>query len=112
MKNSSDTIWNRTSDIPICSTAPSPLCYRGPRDKLVNAIKAILLRETTKGTSRVFCRRNIFILRKFSEESRMTNERRDFSAQKKLAAVSYETLVPLCHIKRRDAHLPAARSHW
>ena len=27
MKNSNDTIWNRTSDLPICSTA---LCYRGP----------------------------------------------------------------------------------
>ena len=25
-----DTIWNRTSDLPICSTAPSSLCYRGP----------------------------------------------------------------------------------
>ena len=24
MKNSNDTIWNRTSDIPICSTAPRP----------------------------------------------------------------------------------------
>ena len=29
MKNSNDTIWNRTSDLPICSTAPYPLCYRG-----------------------------------------------------------------------------------
>ena len=24
------TSWNRTNDLPICSTAPSPLCYRGP----------------------------------------------------------------------------------
>ena len=31
MKNSNDTIWNRTSDLPICSTAPWPLCHRGPR---------------------------------------------------------------------------------
>ena len=30
IKNSNDTIWNRTSDLPICSTAPYPLCYRGP----------------------------------------------------------------------------------
>jgi len=29
MKNSNDTIWNRTTDLPICSAAPSPLCYRG-----------------------------------------------------------------------------------
>jgi len=101
MKNSNDTIWNRTSDLPICSTTPSPLCYRSPRDKLVNAINAVLLRETTKGTFRVFCHRNIFILRKFSEESLMTNEQRDCSAQKKLAAISSEILVPLCHIKRQ-----------
>jgi hypothetical protein len=30
MKNSNNTIWNRTSDFPICSTAPKQLCYRGP----------------------------------------------------------------------------------
>ena len=30
MKNSNDTSWDRTSDLPICSTAPQPLCYRGP----------------------------------------------------------------------------------
>jgi len=30
MKNSNDAIWNRTSDLPICSTAPQPLSYRGP----------------------------------------------------------------------------------
>ena len=29
MKNPNDTIWNRTSDLQICSTAPQPLCYRG-----------------------------------------------------------------------------------
>ena len=29
MKNS-DTSWDRTSDLPICSTAPKPLCHRGP----------------------------------------------------------------------------------
>ena len=30
MKNSNDTTWNRTTDLPICSTAPSPLCHSGP----------------------------------------------------------------------------------
>ena len=29
MENFNDAIWNRTSDLPICSTAPQPLCYRG-----------------------------------------------------------------------------------
>jgi hypothetical protein len=27
MKNSNDTIYNRTSDLPICSTVPLPLCH-------------------------------------------------------------------------------------
>ena len=30
IKNSNDIIRNRTSDLPICSASPSPLCYRGP----------------------------------------------------------------------------------
>ena len=30
MKNSDDTIWDRTNDLPICSTALYPLCHRGP----------------------------------------------------------------------------------
>jgi len=30
MTNSNDTTWDRKSDLPICSTAPSPLCYYGP----------------------------------------------------------------------------------
>jgi len=29
-EKSTDTSWDRTSDLPICSTAPLPLCYRGP----------------------------------------------------------------------------------
>ena len=33
MKNSSDTSWHRTSDLPICSTAPWPPCHRGPRKR-------------------------------------------------------------------------------
>jgi len=33
-KNSNDTSWDRTNNLPICSTAPLPLCYRniGSRD--------------------------------------------------------------------------------
>jgi hypothetical protein len=31
MKNSIDTFRDRTSDLPICSAVPYPLCYRGPR---------------------------------------------------------------------------------
>jgi hypothetical protein len=27
MKNSNDTSWDRTSDLPSCSAAPEPLCY-------------------------------------------------------------------------------------
>ena len=27
-EKSTDTSWDRTSDLPICSTAPKPLCYR------------------------------------------------------------------------------------
>jgi hypothetical protein len=30
MKNSNDIRWDRTTVLPICSTAPEPLCYRGP----------------------------------------------------------------------------------
>ena len=29
-EKSTDTSWDRTSDFPTCSTAPYPLCYRGP----------------------------------------------------------------------------------
>ena len=35
MKNSSDTMWNQTSDLPICSTAPLPLCYPSPQNCVV-----------------------------------------------------------------------------
>jgi len=30
MKNSNDTSWEGTSDLPICNTAPSPQCHHGP----------------------------------------------------------------------------------
>ena len=39
IKNSNDNIWNRTSDIPICSAAPQPLCYSGPRIYVGQIIK-------------------------------------------------------------------------
>ena len=29
-EKSTDTSWDRTSDLPICSTAPLPLCHSGP----------------------------------------------------------------------------------
>jgi len=29
-EKSTDTSWDRNSDLPICSTAPELLCYRGP----------------------------------------------------------------------------------
>ena len=35
MKNANDTSWDRTSDLPICSTASQPLCYRGLRYHLL-----------------------------------------------------------------------------
>ena len=35
IKNSIDTSWDRTSDLPICSTALQPLCYRGPPMQVV-----------------------------------------------------------------------------
>jgi len=43
MKNSHGTIWTRASDIPICSTAPLPLCYCGPhRDNVPYLITKIV----------------------------------------------------------------------
>ena len=30
-EKSTDTSWDRTSNLPNCSTAPWPLCYRGPQ---------------------------------------------------------------------------------
>ena len=42
MKNSNDTIWNRTSDLPICGTAPKTLCHRGPHFFTVNDEEAVI----------------------------------------------------------------------
>jgi len=41
MKNSNDTIWNRTGDLPICSTAPYLLCYRGPQSNQCENINRV-----------------------------------------------------------------------
>jgi len=40
-EKSTDTSWDRNSDLPICSAATYPLCYRGPQklskgSKLIN----------------------------------------------------------------------------
>ena len=43
MKNSNDTIWDRTSDLPICSTAPQTLCYRGPQLVIIHNWNVIKL---------------------------------------------------------------------
>ena len=37
-EKSNDTSWDRTSDLPICSTAPKPLCYRGPLTSQVHGL--------------------------------------------------------------------------
>ena len=33
-EKSIDTSWDRTSDLPICSTAPKQLCHRGEKKKI------------------------------------------------------------------------------
>ena len=38
MKNNNDTIWDRTSDLPICTTAPQPLCRHSPLSDSVHKI--------------------------------------------------------------------------
>jgi len=55
MKNSFDTIWDRTSDLPLCSTAPWPLYHRGPPAMLVCPYKSVcrfILGETGKNLRR------------------------------------------------------------
>jgi len=42
---STDTSWNRTSDLPIYSTAPQPLCYRGP---LINMLFTVFLTKQVR----------------------------------------------------------------
>jgi len=50
IKNSNDTICNRTSDLPICSTAPKPLCYCGSPSKKVSTL--LLLEYETHPSGR------------------------------------------------------------
>ena len=38
-----DTGWDRTSDLPICSTVPYPLCYRGPLYNVYRDIVHVIL---------------------------------------------------------------------
>ena len=45
MKNSNDTSWHRTSDLPICSTAPSPQCHRGPQHFTVYSSISVVLSD-------------------------------------------------------------------
>jgi hypothetical protein len=52
-KNSNDTIWNRTSHLPICSTVPYPLCHhqRSPMVRVLIGFKWIgmlFIQETAK----------------------------------------------------------------
>ena len=56
-EKSNDTSWDRTSDLPICSTAPSPLCYRGPQFILSIFINLYMFRTTmclSSGETTVF----------------------------------------------------------
>jgi hypothetical protein len=42
MKNSNDTIGNRSLDLPVCSAVPQPLHHRLPRSKIsVNLMIAV-----------------------------------------------------------------------
>ena len=38
---STDTSWDRTSDLPICSTVPYPLCYRGDKFKVTSKLQML-----------------------------------------------------------------------
>ena len=50
MKNSNDTSRDRPSDLPICNTAPYPLCYRGPHCNAVPKQNAQLYALASKIT--------------------------------------------------------------
>jgi len=49
MKNSSNTIWNRTSYLPICSTAPTavPWVTSGVSKILLIRIRSLLVHDLT-----------------------------------------------------------------
>ena len=46
-EKSTDTSWDRASDLPICSTTPWPLCYRGPLSRKVTPWKVFFFSENT-----------------------------------------------------------------
>ena len=48
MKNSSDTSGNRTSDLPICSTAPESLCYCGPPHVMSVSVLVLIVRHVNR----------------------------------------------------------------
>ena len=54
MKNSNDTIWNRTSDLPICSTEINPLTpnddYSGRTAPLTSKRFILYIYSTNTGT--------------------------------------------------------------
>ena len=82
MKNSNDTNWDRTSDLPICSTAPYPLCYRGPQPKhlwVFLSMKYVRLNTNSylskfsvKSDTLVLVVNNIFLI-KFSHNQHFIN---------------------------------------
>jgi len=60
-EKSTDTSWDRTSDHPICSTAPYPLYYRGPQSFL--SVSIILIRFE----------RNLIFFDRFSKNTQTPN---------------------------------------
>ena len=48
MKNSNDTIWNRTSDLPICSTVPNIEVMYENNTELWNHIQIMGLGQSAK----------------------------------------------------------------
>jgi hypothetical protein len=56
MRNSSDTIGNRTCDLPDCSTVPQPLRHRVPPDDNVLSFNFFLLVYYIVLSDRVFLR--------------------------------------------------------
>jgi hypothetical protein len=49
MKNSNDTIWNRSRDLSVCSAVPQPLRHRVPLPPYVNGLQSYLKNETMCG---------------------------------------------------------------
>ena len=53
MKNSNDTIWNRTSDLPTCSTVPQPTALQRDLIIKVNVKQSITGVEWPRGFQEV-----------------------------------------------------------